>query len=90
MKDEKDRQYDAYTEFHILKRDSNVSMLDYVIEFERIYNKMSKLKMKLPDAVPAFKLLDTAGLTIKDKQLALTACADLTISSMKSALTQDI
>lgn len=86
LKEEKPRQYDAYTEFDNLKRDGNVSMLDYIIEFERIYNKMSKLKMKLPDAVLAFKLLETAGLTVKDKQLALTACADLTFSNMKSAL----
>ncbi|KAG9283062.1 hypothetical protein AMEX_G1791 [Astyanax mexicanus] len=86
LKEEKDRQYDAYTEFDNIRRDSNVTMMDYIVEFERVYNKMSKLKMKLPDAVLAFKLLDTAGLTVKDKQLALTACSDVTFSSMKSAL----
>lgn len=86
LKEEKDRQYDAYTEFDNIKRESNVTMLDYIVEFERTYNKMSKLKMKLPDAVLAFKLLDTAGLCVKDKQLALTACSDLTFSNMKSAL----
>ena len=86
LKEEKDRQYDAYTEFDNIKRESKVSMLDYIIEFDRNYNKMSKLKMKLPDAVLAFKLLDTAGLSVKDKQLALTACSDLTFSDMKSAL----
>ncbi|XP_062409954.1 uncharacterized protein LOC134100639 [Sardina pilchardus] len=41
LKEEKDRQYDAYTEFDNIKRETNVSMLDYIIEFERIYNKMS-------------------------------------------------
>ena len=86
LKEEKDRQYEAYTEFDNIRRDSKVSMLDYIIEFERIYNTMSKLKMKLPDSVLAFKLLDTAGLVVKDKQLALTACSDLTFSGMKSAL----
>ncbi|KAI4873784.1 hypothetical protein NFI96_002219, partial [Prochilodus magdalenae] len=86
LKEEKDRQYDAYTEFDNIKRESNVTMMDYIVEFERVYNKMSKLKMKLPDAVLAFKLLDTAGLTVKDKQLALTACSDVTFSGMKSAL----
>lgn len=47
---------------------------------------MQKYKMELPDAVLAFKLLDTACLERKDRQLALTACADLTYASMKLAL----
>ncbi len=44
--------------------------------------------MTLPDAVLAFKLtlLDTACLDEKNRQLALTACAELKFSSMKSAL----
>lgn len=29
---------------------------------------MHKFKMELPDAVLAFKLLDTAGLNVKDRQ----------------------
>jgi hypothetical protein len=42
--------------------------------------------MTLPDAVLAFKLLENAGLTKTERQLALTACSDLGFSSMKSAL----
>lgn len=42
--------------------------------------------MTLPDAVLAFKLLDMACLDEKNRQLALTACTNLTSSSMKSAL----
>ncbi|KAI4882129.1 hypothetical protein NFI96_015805, partial [Prochilodus magdalenae] len=40
LKEEKDRQYDAYTEFDNIKRESNVTMMDYIVEFERVYNKM--------------------------------------------------
>lgn len=47
---------------------------------------MRKYKIELPHAVLAFKLLDTACLDVKDRQLALTACADLTFASVKSAL----
>ena len=42
--------------------------------------------MVLPDAVLVFKLLDTACLDGKEKQLALTVCKVLTFASMKSAL----
>lgn len=34
----------------------------------------------------AFKLLDTTGLNVKDKELALTACPSLTFDNMKAAL----
>ncbi|CAC5425238.1 unnamed protein product [Mytilus coruscus] len=42
--------------------------------------------MTLPEAVLAFKLLDNAGLSSRDKQLALTASSDAKYTSMKSAL----
>ncbi len=86
LKEENDRTYEAYTSFDRIVRDSNVSMTDYIIDFEQRYSRMRKYKMELPDAVLAFKLLDTACLDVKDRQLALTACADLTFASVKSAL----
>lgn len=86
LKEEKDQTYEAYTSFDRIMKDSGVSMTDYIIDFEQRYSRMRKYKMELPDAVLAFKLLDTACLEVKDRQLALTACTDLTFASMKSAL----
>ena len=86
LKEEKDRAYDAYTDFDTIRRETDVSMADYIVHFEQRYNKMRKFDMALPDTVLAFKLLDTADLDVKDKQLALTACSTLTFASMKSAL----
>ncbi|XP_016523030.1 uncharacterized protein LOC107835207 [Poecilia formosa] len=86
LKEEKDRQYEGYTEFGRIDRRGDTSMMDYIIEFERRYNKLHKFKVELPDAVLAFKLLDTAGLNVKHKQLALTACSTVSFDSMKSAL----
>ncbi len=42
--------------------------------------------MKLPDAVLAFKLLHKSNLSVKERQLALTACNVIKFDSMKSAL----
>lgn len=86
LKEEKDRQYEAYTEFDRINRQSGTSMVDYIIEFERRYYKIRKFKMELPDAELAFKLLDNTGLNTKDKQLALTACSAISFDNMKSAL----
>ena len=42
--------------------------------------------MVLPELVLAFKLLDSAGLSQKERQLALTATSTSDFSSMKSSL----
>lgn len=57
--------------FDQIMRDCSVCMEDYTINFDQPYSHMRKYKMELPDAVLAFKLLDTACLDMKDQQLAL-------------------
>ena len=42
--------------------------------------------MTMPDAVLAFKLLDNSNLSATERQLALTAAADLKFDTMKGAL----
>lgn len=86
LKEEKDCQYHGYTEFDRIKREHGIAMADYIIEFECKYIKQCNCGMIIPDAVLAFKLLGTAGLDVKDKQLVLTACSTLTFLNMKSAL----
>lgn len=73
LKEEKDCQYDAYMEFDQITRENGVSMVDYIMEFER----RTSFKMELPDSVLPFK---------QDKQLALTACPSLSFVNMKSTL----
>jgi hypothetical protein len=55
-KEAKDLSYAAYTEFDKFRMTSDMSMEDYIIEFERLYNKCRKHRMILPDAILAFKL----------------------------------
>ena len=61
-------------------------MIDFILEYERRYNQCKKYQMKLPEAVLSFRLLDSANLSSKDKQLALTAASDLKFGSTKSTL----
>ena len=86
MREEKDQAYEAYSEFDRISRKDDVPMGEYIADFEHKYNKIRKFNMILPDAVLAFKLLDTAVLDVKEKQLALTACGTHTFADMKSAL----
>ena len=85
-KDKKDQTYFAYTDFDKYQRESTMDMSEYIINFEQKYNKCKKFEMPLPDTVLAFKVLDNAGLSQNDRQLALTACNDLKFDTMKAAL----
>ena len=86
LKEAKDLAYEAYTHFDIYRKSEECKMADYIYEYEIRYGKCKKHDMTLPDAILAFKLLDNANLSSKDKRLAMTACSELTFASMKSAL----
>ena len=86
LRDDKDKAYEAYKNFDTFRKTDSMSMSDYIVEFDKRYSKSKKHDMVLPEAVLAFKLLDNAELSTKDRQLALTASSDLKYISMKSAL----
>ena len=86
LKERKDSAYEAYKNFDIFRKSTNMTMSEYIIEFDQRYQCSKKYDMTLPDAVLAFKVLDNAELNQQERQLALTACQDLKYSSMKSAL----
>lgn len=86
-KDVVDSQYECYKNFENFRQSDEMKMTDYITDFEQRYNKLkNKHAMEYPDPVLAFKLLDNTKLSTKDRQLALTACADIKFASMKCAL----
>ncbi len=48
LKEEKGRTYEAYSSFDCIMRDSTVSIVDYIINFEKQYSWMHKYKMHSP------------------------------------------
>lgn len=81
-----DLAYEAYSNFDKYRKTADVSMSEFILEYERRYSQCKKYDMALPDAVLSFRLLDNADLTQKERQLALTASSDLKFSSTKSTL----
>ena len=81
-----DQAYAAYSKFDTFKKSGNITMSDYIIEYERLYHQCTKHGMAMPDAVLAFKLLDNSNLSPTERQLALTAANDLKFETMKGAL----
>jgi hypothetical protein len=86
LRDDKDKAYEAYKNFDTLSKSENMSMSEYIVEFDKRYNQSKKYEITIPEAVLAFRLLDKANLTSSEKQLALTASSDIKYATMKSAL----
>ena len=86
LRDKVDLSYTAFREFDTFAKTEEMSMDEFIIEYERRYGQCKRYEMVLPDAVLSFKLLDSSGLSQKEKQLVLTAAQDRKFDSMKSAL----
>ena len=85
-KEKIDESYDAYAKFISFQKKDDMSMTDYIMDFDHLNCKMIEYEMKLPDAVLTFKLLDGAKLKEDERKLALTLGSDLKLDTMKSAL----
>ena len=59
---------------------------EYILNFERLYNKAAKHGMALPDTVRAFKLLKCLNLPDSERRMVLSSCKDLKYDDIKSAL----
>ena len=77
--------YSIFTNFHI---SDEMSITDYIIDFEHLYHKMTNHEMPLPNTVLTLKLLDGAKLSVDERKSALTLGNNLAFETMKSALKQ--
>ena len=81
-----DEAYKVYSDFINYSKTVEMTVSEYVLEFERSYKRMIEHEMILPDPVLTFKLLDGANITNDERKPALTFCVDLKYEKMKSAL----
>ena len=78
--------YSTFKKLISLKKLPQMSMNEYLLEFENLNHEMTVFNMKIPDTVAAFQILEGAGLSENQRQMALTLASDLTFKSMKGAL----
>ena len=81
-----DEAYEAYSKFTKFERISVMTIEDYILDFELLYDKMGNNDMRLPEAMKAFRLLDGANLEDSDRKFALTIASDMKFDTMKAAL----
>ena len=49
--------FNSYDEFDTLKKETGQEMKDYILKFERLYKKLERGDIKLPDIMLAYKLM---------------------------------
>ena len=84
LKDDNVATYQAWQAFIKYKRDKTMSMTDYTIEFNKLYNLCKKAKLQLPTGVLAIQYLESANLAPEKHALALATCGDMTYDSMRT------
>ena len=78
--------YMAYDQFENFKRLYEMSIVDYINEFERLNNKIRQFDMVLPRVVLAYKVLNNANISSEKKQLIRATVVTLTYENMTKQL----
>ena len=85
-KDESRYEYDTFGEFIKFQRPANMSIPDYIVEFNLRYQKFKSYAGKLPEAVLGYSILDCANLSQEKKEICRGTCSALTYDNMKSQI----
>ena len=86
LKDDTYSAYEAYERFETFSRAPSMTVSDYIIEFERLYNKAKQHRMGLPDGVLAYRFLNSVNISSHHVQLVRATLSELSYQSMKDQL----
>ena len=86
LKDETQSAYEAYDNFERFKCPSDMSISDYINEFERLLNKTKQYGTTMSTDVLAYRLLKSANLSETHEQLARTTIKELKYDEMQLQL----
>ena len=86
VKDNNQAAYLAYDKFETFKRPIGMSMIDFINEFERLYNNIKKYEMELSAEVLAYRLLKGTEISEDKQQLARATLTSFSHEWMKRQL----
>ena len=78
--------YLAYNKFENFRRPIDMTIVDFINEFERLYNNIKKYEMELPTGVLAYRLLKSADISEDKQQLARATLSEFSYECMKRQL----
>ena len=85
-KDEVQMAFGYYEDLEEFHRPAEMSVVDYINEFDRRYSKIKSMKMELPDGVLAYRLLKSANLSEERQMLCRATIGQLTFENMKKQI----
>ena len=89
LKDKAQMAYEAYDKFEKFRRPAEMSIKDYINEFERLLTKTKAYGTNISSDVQAYRLLNSANVSETQKQLVrATIAGDLTYDAMKLKLSR--
>ena len=62
LEESADESYRVYSNFINYKKSKEITISEYVLDFEHLYKNLIEYRLKLPDPVLTFKLLDGANI----------------------------
>ena len=86
LKDKTQSAYEAYDKFENFRRPSEMSIDDYINQFERLKSKTESYGTSLSTDVLAYRLLKSANLSQQHEQLAKATISKLEYDIMKTQL----
>ena len=86
LKDKTQSAFEAYDSFEKFRRPSEMTINEYINQFERLKAKTESYKTQLSTDVLAYRLLKSANLSEAHEQLARATITDLTYDAMKAQL----
>ena len=78
--------YFAYNKFELFKRPVDLNIVDFINEFERLYNNMEQYEIELPKGVLASRLLKSADIAEDKQQLAIATLTSFSYDCMKKQM----
>ena len=85
-KDESRHQYDTFGNFINFRRHDNMSIKEYLVEYNLRYNKVKSYAGRLPEAVLGYSVLENANLSEEKKEICRATCSSLSYNDMKTQM----
>ena len=81
--DQSRHEYDTFDKFIKFKRPDTMSIKDYLVDYNLLYNKVEVYAGALPEAILGYSLLENANLSEEKKEICRATCSTLTYDTMK-------
>ncbi len=72
-------KYKAYKDFRDYKRDSNMSVSEFILEYDKKIRRLKEYNITLPEEVYAFEVLESASLNTEQEALTHATVPELTL-----------